>query len=67
FLAGDNARAPALIQRLRLEWFYRLCLEPSRLLRRYTLDIAVFLRLCLQQGKSLATPTALNEQPLNNS
>lgn len=56
FLAGDKARAPALIQRLRMEWFYRLCLEPSRLLRRYTLDIAVFLRLCLQQGKSLSAP-----------
>lgn len=53
FLAGDKPRAPAIFQRLRLEWFYRLCLEPSRLLRRYTLDIAVFLQLCLRQGKSL--------------
>lgn len=53
FLAGDKSRAPALVQRLRLEWFYRLCLEPSRLLKRYTIDIAVFLRLCLRQGKSL--------------
>lgn len=53
FLAGDKPRAPKLVQRLRLEWFYRLCLEPSRLLRRYTLDIAVFLQLCLRQGKSL--------------
>jgi len=53
FLAGDKPRAPELIRRLRLEWFYRLCLEPSRLLKRYTIDIAVFLRLCLRQGKSL--------------
>ena len=53
FLAGDKPRAPKIIQRLRLEWFYRLCLEPGRLLRRYTLDIAVFLQLCLRQGKSL--------------
>src|SRR5690606_3804597 len=43
FLAGDKPRAPKLIQQLRLEWLYRLCLEPARLLRRYTLDIAVFL------------------------
>jgi len=50
FLAGDKARAPALVQRLRLEWFYRLCLEPSRLLRRYTIDIAQFLILCLRTG-----------------
>lgn len=60
FLAGDKARAPALVQRLRLEWFYRLCLEPSRLIRRYTLDIAVFLRLCVQQGKTLNAPTNNN-------
>ena len=53
FLAGDKPRAPQIFQRLRLEWFYRLCLEPGRLLRRYTLDIAVFLQLCLRQGKSL--------------
>lgn len=53
FLAGDKPRAPQIFQRLRLEWFYRLCLEPSRLARRYTLDIAVFLQLCWRQGKSL--------------
>lgn len=53
FLAGDKKRAPAFIQRLRLEWFYRLCLEPSRLLRRYTLDIGQFLLLCLRSGNRL--------------
>lgn len=48
FLAGDKPRAPGLIRKLRLEWFYRLCLEPGRLLRRYTLDIFRFLGLCLR-------------------
>lgn len=56
FLAGEKTRAPALVQRLRLEWFYRLCLEPSRLLRRYTLDIAQFLVLCVRSGNHLDTP-----------
>lgn len=51
FLAGDKPRAPRLVQRLRLEWLYRLCLEPARLIRRYTIDIAVFLVLCLRAGK----------------
>lgn len=46
FWAGDKSRAPVLMQRLRLEWFYRLCLEPRRLLRRYTVDIARFLLHC---------------------
>lgn len=51
FLAGDKPRAPDLVRRLRMEWFYRLCLEPARLARRYTLDIARFLALCLRTGK----------------
>ena len=51
FLAGDKPRAPDWIRRMRLEWFYRLCLEPARLARRYTLDIGVFLALCLRTGK----------------
>ena len=52
FLAGNKPRAPRVIQKLRLEWFYRLCLEPTRLLRRYTFDIAIFLALCLRMEKS---------------
>lgn len=46
FWAGDKPRAPQLIQSLRLEWFYRLCLEPRRLLRRYTVDIVRFFFYC---------------------
>lgn len=46
FWAGYKSRAPALVQRLRLEWFYRLCLEPRRLLRRYTVDIVRFFMHC---------------------
>lgn len=46
FWAGDKPRAPILVQRLRMEWFYRLCLEPRRLMRRYTLDMLVFFAEC---------------------
>lgn len=67
FLAGEKKRAPALVQRLRLEWFYRLCLEPARLLRRYTLDIAQFLVLCLRSGKRLNTSVNDNERTHNDS
>lgn len=52
FLAGDKPRAPALVRKLRLEWFYRLCLEPTRLLRRYTLDIGIFLALCVNAERN---------------
>jgi len=46
FWAGAKPRAPRVVQSLRLEWLYRLCLEPRRLLRRYTLDIVRFLLYC---------------------
>ena len=46
FWAGAKPRAPQLVQTLRLEWFYRLCLEPRRLLLRYTVDIVRFLLYC---------------------
>jgi beta-1,4-glucosyltransferase len=57
FLAGGKPRAPTLIRRLRLEWLYRLSLEPSRLLRRYTLDIGIFLAICLRSGKKIGALT----------
>ena len=46
FWAGSKTRAPALVQALRLEWLFRLCLEPRRLMRRYTVDIVRFLAHC---------------------
>lgn len=59
FLAGDKPRAPRAIQKCRLEWLYRLCLEPTRLMRRYTFDIAIFLALCLRTANSRKTDTQL--------
>ena len=58
FWAGDKPRAPRLVQKLRLEWCYRLCLEPRRLLRRYTLDALVFFADCYRYRKAVA-PTTL--------
>ncbi|MAW86421.1 MAG: glycosyltransferase [Phyllobacteriaceae bacterium] len=43
FLSGAVPRAPAWIRRLRLEWAYRLWLEPSRLWRRYLVGNPLFL------------------------
>ena len=52
FLAGDKPRAPAIIRKFRLEWLYRLSLEPTRLLRRYTIDIGIFLALCINAERN---------------
>jgi N-acetylglucosaminyldiphosphoundecaprenol N-acetyl-beta-D-mannosaminyltransferase len=47
FLSGNKARAPEWMQRVGLEWAYRLCLEPRRLGGRYlaTNPHALFLLL----------------------
>ncbi|MET0251554.1 MAG: WecB/TagA/CpsF family glycosyltransferase [Novosphingobium sp.] len=38
FLSGDQNRAPRLVQRMSLEWLYRLAMEPRRMWRRYLVD-----------------------------
>jgi N-acetylglucosaminyldiphosphoundecaprenol N-acetyl-beta-D-mannosaminyltransferase len=38
FLAGEQRRAPATLQRLGLEWLHRLAHEPRRLFRRYLIQ-----------------------------
>ncbi len=43
FLSGSVSRAPLAIRRMRMEWVYRLCMEPSRMWRRYILGNPVFL------------------------
>lgn len=44
-LSGKTRRAPALWQRLGLEWLYRLLQEPGRLWRRYLVTNVQFLLL----------------------
>ncbi len=60
FLAGEKPRAPELVRRLRMEWFYRLSLEPRRLARRYTLDIGRFLVRCMKVGRATGTEYSLD-------
>ena len=43
FQAGRVQRAPEIIRAARLEWLYRMCLEPRRLWRRYVIGNAMFL------------------------
>lgn len=38
FLSSEKTRAPRMIQRLSLEWLYRLAQEPRRMWRRYLVD-----------------------------
>lgn len=43
FLSGNIPRAPLWLRRMRLEWVYRLWIEPARMWRRYILGNPVFL------------------------
>ena len=43
FAAGRVRRAPRLVQRVGLEWAFRLVQEPGRLFRRYVMDDLPFL------------------------
>jgi alpha-1,3-mannosyltransferase len=42
YVSSATPRAPMWLRRARLEWLFRLAIEPRRLLRRYTLDILFF-------------------------
>jgi N-acetylglucosaminyldiphosphoundecaprenol N-acetyl-beta-D-mannosaminyltransferase len=45
FLTGAQTRAPRWLQRLSLEWAYRLVQEPRRLWRRYLVESPKILRI----------------------
>lgn len=42
WMTGSRSRAPYALRRARLEWLWRLALEPQRLWKRYTIDIVRF-------------------------
>ncbi len=49
FVAGMVVRAPAWMQKIGLEWFWRIMMEPGRLWRRYLIDDMQFFPLILKQ------------------
>jgi N-acetylglucosaminyldiphosphoundecaprenol N-acetyl-beta-D-mannosaminyltransferase len=57
FAAGELRRAPHWMQRLGLEWLYRLISEPRRLFRRYVLaDLPFALRLLITSALTRLRP-----------
>jgi N-acetylglucosaminyldiphosphoundecaprenol N-acetyl-beta-D-mannosaminyltransferase len=51
-LAGTKREAPRYLQRLGLEWAFRLATEPRRLWRRYLIGNVTFIRLLVQESIS---------------
>jgi exopolysaccharide biosynthesis WecB/TagA/CpsF family protein len=50
FVSQVVPRAPKLLRRLRLEWLFRLAVEPKRLWRRYVVGNPLFLARTLRQA-----------------
>ena len=55
FLAGEERRAPRLVQQAGMEWAWRLVQDPARLARRYWGNAAI-LRLLWQERRARAAP-----------
>jgi N-acetylglucosaminyldiphosphoundecaprenol N-acetyl-beta-D-mannosaminyltransferase len=64
FLTGAKQRAPIALQRLKLEWLYRLLSEPGRLWRRYLLEgpniVRIWLRWRRLRGSRLLAASGSN-------
>jgi exopolysaccharide biosynthesis WecB/TagA/CpsF family protein len=62
FFVEAVPRAPFAVQRLRLEWLWRMALEPRRLGKRYTVDLVRFLWRVWQQRQSPVHRSSLYSQ-----
>jgi len=49
FVAGTKKRAPVWMQKAGLEWFWRFCLEPRRLFKRYFIEDTKFIYLVFRE------------------
>ncbi|GAG30117.1 unnamed protein product, partial [marine sediment metagenome] len=49
FVAGSVKRAPKWMQKISLEWLFRLCQEPRRLWKRYLVGNIIFIWMVLKE------------------
>ena len=63
FIAGELRQAPSTLQKMGLEWFFRLCMEPRRLWRRYMLLNPTYLAFVTMQMTGLRTFDTAGESP----
>ncbi len=67
YYSGVLKEPPAILQRLGLQWFYRLCQEPRRLWRRYLFTNSQFIGLLAVQWLRLWQPDLRNtDKPATN-
>ena len=51
FFAGTAKRAPQWVQRVSMEWLWRLLSDPRRLAKRYLIDSWAFVRIALTEHR----------------
>ena len=51
FITGEQKRAPIWLQKLQLEWFWRMCFDPKRLFARYVSNIRFLLSASRQMWR----------------
>ena len=56
-IGGAVPRAPLMVRNMRMEWVYRLAVEPRRLFRRYVLGVPAFLWRVMRQRLPLGGRT----------
>jgi N-acetylglucosaminyldiphosphoundecaprenol N-acetyl-beta-D-mannosaminyltransferase len=61
FLAGEQSRAPRWVQRMCLEWLYRIGTDPRRLLLRYIRDAWHFPQIVARESVRLRRNRRLQE------
>ena len=50
-ISGNISRAPKWIQKMNLEWLYRVVQEPKRLFKRYFIGNLVFIKAIMKEKK----------------
>jgi len=51
FITGEQKRAPIWLQKVQLEWFWRMCFDPKRLFSRYIANIRFLLSASRQMWR----------------
>ncbi len=63
FLSGEEIRAPRIIQKMSLEWLFRMVQSPRRLAKRYSHDLRKIIPLLLQERRRQRTSIPVQANP----
>lgn len=66
FEAGNIKRAPKIFQKLALEWLFRMCCDPHRLIKRYLKEDLVFFWLLFKQMIGIYKDPFESDKKLDN-